>query len=259
MAPTSLLHYTDTGSGMPVILIHGFCESNAFWKDFAGHLSPRFRVIAIDLPGFGESPLKKKDITIEYMADRVHDVVKHLNIDQCVMIGHSLGGYVTLAFAEKYEDKLKGIGLFHSTVFADSPEKRKNRNKTAEFVEKHGSAVFAESFVPSLFYEPNLEKFKDTVTWLKTIAASTPAEGIIAATKAMRDRKGRTEVLKNIKVPVLFIIGEEDKAVPLDASLEMASFPSKSVKHILADTGHMGMFEKKEETLKIVEDFLGLL
>jgi pimeloyl-ACP methyl ester carboxylesterase len=193
------------------------------------------------------------------MADKVHDTLLHLNIDKCAMIGHSLGGYVTLAFAEKYEANLKGIGLFHSSAFPDSPEKRKNRNKTAEFVERNGSEAFSQSFVPSLFYEPNLERFKDTVSWLKTIAANTPSESIIAATKAMRDRKNRIDVLKKIKVPVLFIIGEEDKAVPLDASLEQAAFPAKAVKHILSDTAHMGMFEKKEETLKIVEDFLMLL
>jgi pimeloyl-ACP methyl ester carboxylesterase len=259
MTSPAALSYTEKGSGLPVVLIHGFCESKEVWKDFQEILSSKFRVICPDLPGFGQSPLKKKEITIEYMADKVHDLLKELGIEKSVVIGHSLGGYVTLAYAEKYESSLLGIGLFHSTAFPDSPEKKKNRMKTIEFVEKHGSEVFADSFIPSLFFEPNKEKLKDTISWLKQIAGATPAEGIIAASKAMRERKNRTEVLKNIKVPVLFIIGEEDGAVPLDASLEQASMPDKSVKHILSETGHMGMFEKKDDSLKIVEEFLMLL
>lgn len=254
-----MLKYKESGTGFPLLLIHGFCESKELWKDFQQVLSKNYRVISLDLPGFGESPLKKKEITLEYMAEKVNDLLVHLEVDQCVMIGHSLGGYVTLAFAEKYEQKLKGMGLFHSSAFPDSPEKRKSRNKTIEFIEKNGSEVYAESFVSGLFHEPNRDQLKEVIEWVTAMAAATPKESIIATTKAMRDRKNRIDVLKNIKAPVLFIVGENDPAIPLDASLEQVSMPAKSVKHILSETGHMGMFEKKEETLKIVEDFLMVL
>lgn len=253
------LSYNDTGSGYPVVLIHGFCESKEIWKDFQETLSERYRVIVPDLPGHGASPLKKKDITIEYMAEKINDLLVHLEITDCVMIGHSLGGYVSLAFAEKYGSKLKGLGMFHSTAYPDSPEKRKSRNKTIEFIEKHGTEAFAGSFVAPLFYAPNRDSMKTTIDWLINTVSSTPKESIIATIKAMRERKGRINVLKEIKAPVLFIIGEEDTAVPLEASLEQASVPAKSVKQILSETGHMGMFEKREETLKIVEDFLMVL
>jgi pimeloyl-ACP methyl ester carboxylesterase len=259
MSAPSLINYSDTGSGIPVVFLHGFCESKEFWNDFKDSLSSKFRIICPDLPGFGESPLRKKEITIEYMADKVHDLLNHLGIDKCIMIGHSMGGYVTLAFAEQYAESLTAIGLFHSTAFPDSQEKRKARNKTIEFIEKHGPQAFADSFVAPLFYEPNRQRLKETIEWLKSVVAGTSPEGIIAAVKAMRDRKNRTEVLSNIKVPVLFIIGEQDSAVPLDASLEQASMPNKAVKHVLSGCGHMGMFEKPEETLKIVEDFLSVV
>ena len=259
MSSTPALSYNDLGNGYPVVLIHGFCESKELWKDFEQKFSADYRIISPDLPGFGNSPLKKKDITIEYLAEKVNDLLVHLGIEQCVMIGHSLGGYVALAFAEKYERKLKGLGLFHSTAFPDSAEKRKARNKTIEFLEKHGVEAFATSFVPPLFYPPNREPLKDTIQRLIEIVSSTSKESIIATIKAMRDRKSRIDVLKEIKAPVLFIIGEEDGAIPLDASLEQAAIPAKAVKNILPNTGHMGMFEKKEETLKILEDFLMVL
>jgi pimeloyl-ACP methyl ester carboxylesterase len=193
------------------------------------------------------------------MADKINELLIHLGIEQCVIIGHSLGGYVSLAFAEKYEHKLKGLGLFHSTAFPDSAEKRKTRNKTIEFLEKHGVEAFASSFVPPLFYPPNRELLKAAIQRQIEIVCSTAKESIIAAVKAMRDRKSRIDVLKKIKAPVLFIIGEEDTSVPLDASLEQAALPAKSVKHILSGAAHMGMFERKDETLKIVEDFLMVL
>jgi pimeloyl-ACP methyl ester carboxylesterase len=259
MDKNSPLAYREYGSGFPVFLIHGFCESKEIWKDFAPHLSSNFRIICPDLPGFGESHLKKKEISIEYMAEKLRELLDFLKLEKCIMIGHSLGGYVTLAFAEEYEERLRAFGLFHSTAFPDSAEKKRMRNKTIDFVEKHGSAEFAKNFVPGLFYENNQEKLRDTIEWLKDIASSASPEGIIAATKAMRERKSRTDVLKNSKVPVLFIIGEEDPAVPLESSLDLASMPGKAVKHILPDTGHMGMFEAKEETLKIIEEFLMLV
>ncbi|MBX9852595.1 MAG: alpha/beta hydrolase [Cytophagaceae bacterium] len=259
MSLQPVLNYNDVGNGFPVILVHGFCESKELWKDFEKELSQKYRVICPDLPGFGKSPLKKKEFNIRYLADKINELLTDLNISECVMIGHSLGGYVTLAFAEKYEKKLKGIGLFHSTAYPDSPEKKKARNKTIEFIEKHGVETFASSFVPPLFYEKNREPLKETIDWLISVTGSTSKESIIATIKAMRERKNRIEILKNIKVPVLFIIGEEDSAIQLDASLEQASFPDKAVKHILSGTGHMGMFERKEDTLKIVQDFLMLL
>ena len=254
-----VLIYNDVGNGFPIVLIHGFCESKELWKDFEKALSQNYRVISPGLPGFGKSPLKKKDFNIRYLADKINDLLTELNISECAMIGHSLGGYVTLAFAEKYEKKLKAIGLFHSTAYPDSPEKKKARNKTIEFIEKHGVETFASTFVPPLFHEKHREALKETIDWLTSVAATTSKESVIATLKAMRERKTRIEVLKNIKVPVLFIIGEDDSAIQLDASLEQASFPDKAVKHILSETGHMGMFERKEETLKIVQDFLMLL
>ncbi|MFL5728399.1 MAG: alpha/beta fold hydrolase, partial [Cytophagaceae bacterium] len=130
-----MLHYTESGRGKTIVLVHGFCESQEIWKKTQAALSAHYRVICPDLPGFGKSPLKVKDISIAYYAEMIKELLAFLNVEKCCMIGHSLGGYITLAFAEKYSAMLSSFGLFHSTAFADSPEKKENRNKTIQFIQ----------------------------------------------------------------------------------------------------------------------------
>jgi pimeloyl-ACP methyl ester carboxylesterase len=255
----SQLSYNDNGAGNILVLLHGFCESKAVWKDFEPSLSKKFRVICPDLPGFGESPLNKTNISIEYYAEVIHDLLKELNISKCTLIGHSLGGYVALAFAEKYPSLLNGLGLFQSTAFPDSEEKKEGRNKTIKFLEKHGVKMFAESFVAPLFYQQNREKLQKDIDFMTSIATGSSLNGVIEATKAMRDRKDRIHVLKNINVPVLFIAGQEDTVIPLEKTLEQCALPNDSHVHFLSGTGHMGMFERKKETIKIVEGFINFI
>lgn len=118
------MHYKVSGTGTPIVLIHGFCENSSIWKDLEKVLSDNYQVISVDLPGFGQSPLDNSDLTLDNVATILHDFLKQLKISSCFMIGHSLGGYITLSFAKKYSDMLLGFGLFHSTTFADSEEKR---------------------------------------------------------------------------------------------------------------------------------------
>jgi pimeloyl-ACP methyl ester carboxylesterase len=255
----SQLSYNDNGKGNTLVLIHGFCESKELWKDFEIILSKKFRVITPDLPGFGGSPLRKTNISIEYYADMIYDLLKELKINKCTIIGHSLGGYITLALAEKYPSILNGFGLFQSTAFADSEEKKEGRNKTINFLQKHGVKVFAHSFVAPLFHLVNRERLKNEIEFMTSIASSSSLEGVIEASMAMRDRKERTDVLKTTQVPVLFIAGKDDSVVPLEKTLEQCSLPKDCYTCFLSDTGHMGMFERKNETIKIIDGFLGLL
>jgi len=251
----SLLSYRDEGNGTPLVLVHGFCESKEVWKDFSAILSSKFRVITPDLPGFGESKLEDPNTSMDYYADKLHALLNHLNIHKCILVGHSLGGYIGLAFAEKYEHRLWGLGLFHSTAFEDTQEKKDNRDRTIKFVEKHGVEAFASTAVTPLFYPPKREELKKEIELMIRIAAGSSKEGVIAAAQAMRDRKDRTNVLKKIKCPVLVVVGKEDQAVTLEKSLQQCCLPHHSVVHFLADAAHMGMFERKKDTLKIVEGF----
>jgi pimeloyl-ACP methyl ester carboxylesterase len=255
----SQLSYNDNGKGNVVVLIHGFCESKKIWAAFEAFLSKKYRVLCPDLPGFGESPLRAEGISIEYYAELIADLLKELNIKKCTLIGHSLGGYIALAFAEKYPSLLNGFGLFQSTAFADSEEKKEGRDKTILFLKKHGVKLFAQSFVAPLFHQASREKLKNDIDFMTSIASSSTLEGTIEASKAMRDRKERIEVLKNSQVPVLFIAGKEDTVVPLSKSLEQCSLAQDNHVYFLSGTAHMAMFERKNETIKIVDNFISFI
>lgn len=258
MDPKSPLPHFDIGSGeKTLILVHGFCETKNFWKGFAEDLLPDIRIIIPDLPGFGESLLHSTDkVSIEFYADKLNELLEWLKISSCTMLGHSMGGYVTLAFAEKHPSKVEKIGLFHSTAYEDTPQKKDNRNRTIEFIQKHGMEKFGSSFVAPLFFHKNRDQLKEEINFLSNEASSCNQAAVIAATEAMRERKDRAQVLKEINIPVLFIIGEEDPAVPLEKSMEQSKLAQQAEVHLLPKTGHMGMFERKKQTIQIVKAFV---
>jgi len=250
-----MLAYNDRGNGYPIVLIHGFCEDKSIWKYIEEGLAKNFRIISPDLPGFGESRLEETEVSMEFFAEKIKALLDKLKITKCVMVGHSLGGYVGLAFAEKYENNLDGLGLFHSTAFEDSEDKKENRLKAIEFIQKHGVIQFSKSFVPPLFSLKNRDLYKKEIIELIQVASTTSEIGVIETTKAMRVRKERIHVLKSTKVPVLFIVGKLDGAVPIEKSLEQCYLPKHSIVHFLEEVGHMGMIENKALTEKIILNF----
>lgn len=249
-----MLNYKVTGQGSVVVLLHGFCEDLSLWNHIHDYLSG-YTVVSVDLPGFGKSELLT-EMTMNTMSDAVDELLQKLEIEKCVMIGHSLGGYVALDFAEKYATKLSGLGLFHSTVFEDSEEKKENRNKTFDFISKHGVANFANSFVGTLFYPENRGQFKSKIEELSEVVKNTSQEAVLQTTVAMRDRKSQEKTLKELKVPVLYLIGKEDQAVPLQKSLEQCYLPQNSVVHFYENVAHMGMFEERDKTNRAINNFI---
>lgn len=249
------LSYYEAGTGFPVVLLHGFMESQEIWTGVREKLSSSFRIIVPDMPGFGESHFNRNYESVEAMAEEVQKLLQSLQIKECIIIAHSLGGYVTLAFAEKFSHMLKGMGLFHSTAFADSDEKKQNRDKTADFIDKHGVPAFAQNFVQSLFYKERKEELSDFIEQVYQIALHTPKETAVAVTKAMRNRPDRSHVLEEAVYPVLFIAGKADEAVPLEKSKEMFYLPKNALIQLLDETAHMGMFERPEETYFMLEQF----
>lgn len=250
--------FESSGQGPAVVLLHGFLENRTIWKNFARRLSTSFRVITIDLPGIGESDHFADNLSIDDMAETVHAVLKSVKVNSCVMAGHSMGGYVTLAFAEKYPRMLRGFVLFHSHAGADSPEAAENRERTIAVVEKdhHG---FIKNFIPGLFDPANVKKFSREIAELGQMADKTPKEGIIAALRGMKIRPDRQHVLMNAKVPVLFIIGKNDSRVPLEVIMPQALLPAHSEVLLLDHTGHMGFIEAKEKTFSCIKSFAARL
>jgi pimeloyl-ACP methyl ester carboxylesterase len=251
------LAYLEQGTGEAIILIHGFCESKAIWQAMMPELSKQYRVIALDLGGFGESSELLPEIpSIMSLADQVNELLLSLQIDKCVMIGHSLGGYVSLAFGDKYTEKLQGLGLFHSTALADSDEKRKTRNNVIEFVEKNGVEPYINNFVEPLFYSGRKAEMQSSIGFVKNIALQTSSKALIETVKAMRDRKNRTNVLAKVDCPVMFIIGREDTSVVFESYADQIVLPLEASIHIINRCGHMGMFEFPKETLAMMKHFV---
>lgn len=253
------LFYSESGTShldAPLVLLHGFCETHEIWTRFERSLSRNCRVLCPDLPGFGKSPLPAGNFELPDVAEVLHDWLKEQGIPRCILLGHSLGGYVSLAFLEKYPHMVEGIGLMHSTAYADSEEKKKTRDNVIRFVEKHGVEKFIDSFVPLLFYNENRGKLKKEIEELLAIARHTPKESLIAYTRAMQQREDRLEELKHFKKPILYIVGEEDNSVPLEDSKKQIKTLSNYEVHILKETGHMGMYEKPEESLEIIRNFV---
>lgn len=247
------IHFFEKGKGHPLVLIHGFCETGNMWTDFAEALSNEFRVICPDLPGIGVSSIAGDRISLEEVAVSLEEWMEANQVENPIVIGHSLGGYVSLALLELMGNRIKAIGLFHSTAFADDGEKKEIRNRTIAFLRKYGVEKFVTSFVPPLFSENRREELSKEIELAIEDGKRSTLNGLIAYAGAMRDRKERLDVLKVYSGPKLLIAGTEDNAVKIDASRAQKDVFSHYFE--LRGVGHMGMIESKEETLKIVRDF----
>ena len=189
------------------------------------------------------------------MAEEVHNILEILGVNKCVMVGHSLGGYVSLAFASKHPSFLKGLVLLHSHAEDDNEEEKLFRDRTVEIVEKDKSSFIAQ-FTPSLFAPDNVEKHKKEIEWLKSIALENPKEGITAALKGMRNRANHLETVKKLKMPVLVIAGDQDSRIPLE-KVKKQFAAIKTVKlEIIKNCGHMGFVEAGDTVFDLIRSLL---
>jgi pimeloyl-ACP methyl ester carboxylesterase len=252
----SSIYYRTAGEGETVILIHGFGEDSSIWDGLIPHLQNDYRLIVPDLVGSGRSTGNTDAISMESMAEDINRLLESEEIESCYMIGHSMGGYITLAFAEKFPGKLKGLGLFHSTAYADSDEKKVGRKKNIDFIEKHGSAKFLEQANPNLFSDQSKKEKPQLVKEFIDRHSNFSSSSLVAYTEAMMNRADRTEVLKSFQNPVLLIIGEHDTAIPIEQSLKLCRIADFAYIYIAAHSGHLGMLEEPEFCLKAMQDFL---
>ena len=250
------IFYRLEGSGPVVVLIHGFAEDGMIWKNQASFLQNNFRVIIPDLPGSGNSEGYEEMLTMDDYSVIIKNILDKESIDKCIIVGHSMGGYIALAFAEKYPEDLTAFGLFHSTAFADIEEKKAARKKGIEFIKKHGAAAFIRQSTPNLFSTNTKEKKPAIIADLIQQYDNFRPASLVSYYEAMMLRPDRTSVLQNFHKPILFIIGQEDNAVPLEKSLKQSYMPSVSHIHILKNTGHMGMLESSDESNKFLYSFI---
>lgn len=248
--------YRIEGKGNPLLLIHGFGEDSHIWDNQAAFLKEQYLLILPDLPGTGNSQMIVHSIqekgnttpfssvvSIDDYADCLYALLLHEDIKQCVMLGHSMGGYITLAFAQLFPQMLTGFGLIHSSALADTEEKKANREKGIETMEQGGAYAFFKNSIPNLFAgsfkETNPEKINTLIEATKYFSAKACQQYL----NAMINRPDRTEVLKKTPLPVLFVIGTEDTAAPLNDVIKQTYLPKSVIVHVLENTGHMSMLE----------------
>jgi pimeloyl-ACP methyl ester carboxylesterase len=248
--------YRTAGEGYPVMLLHGFAEDGTIWQNQIQYLAKSYHLIIPDLPGSGNSPFNAELETVDDFADCIKFILEKEQIFSCTVIGHSFGGYITLAFAEKYREIVDALGPFHSTAYADSEEKKSARRKGIDFIRKHGSGEFIRQSVPNLFAQHFNKANPELVDELIKRYNNFSPDSLVSYYNAMMKRADRTQVLKNFMKPVLFVAGELDNAVPIEHSLRQSYLPELCYFHILINTAHMGMFENTSLSNEICNDFL---
>lgn len=247
------IHFTSNGSGRVVVLLHGFLENLSMWEDIISKLSDRYRVISIDLLGHGKSENIGYIHSMEDQALMIKFVLDTLNLRRYILIGHSMGGYVSLAFAQHFSENIKGLCLMNSTPLADSPEKKINRERAIEAV-KINHKTFVRMSVPNLFAPYNHTKYKEHISIIINEAIQMQPQGIIASLEGMKLRKNSVDELKKIDVPTQIIIGQNDGAINIEETLK--SVENTATEIIIFPDGHMSHIENQLELIETLEQFI---
>lgn len=250
------VNYRLSGSGIPIVLLHGYLESVEIWNGFGAKLSNTFKVLMIDLPGHGKSASLGEMNRMEDMATVINMLTGKLGFHKFFLIGHSLGGYVTLAFLELFAEKLLGFSLFHSHPFADSPETIEKRKREIELIRQNKKELICQVNIPNAFANENLAKFKVEIDLAKEIAVKTSDDGIIATLRGMMQRPDRSQLFKETSLPFLWILGEKDNYIPYPETTKKVSVPLNTSLVVLQNSGHMGFLEEEKQSLKAVEEFI---
>jgi pimeloyl-ACP methyl ester carboxylesterase len=250
------IHYSDEGAGHTVVLVHGYLETGDVWKDFASLISEKFRVITIDLPGHGHSDIYGEIHSMDFLAEAVCGLLDTLGIEKAFITGHSLGGYVALAFVEEFSSRLTGYCLFHSHPFADSEEALKKREREIMIVKAGKKFLMYPENVQRMFADSNLEGFGEQLEGMKKVASEIPAEGIIAVLKGMMARPSRLKIMEEGRVPCLWVLGSMDNYIPCDMMKQKVRLPVNAELLVLEKSGHLGFIEEKEKSAKALTDFI---
>lgn len=247
------INYTEQGKGSALIMLHGFLENAAMWQKTANDFSKKFRIIAIDLLGHGKTGCLGYMHSMEDMADAVFAVVSELKLRKVTLIGHSMGGYVSLAFAELYPDKIKSIVLINSTARPDSKERIENRNRAIELI-KQNSTMFVNMAINNLFSDEIRPFIQSEIEHTKQEALQTPVQGIIAALEGMKIRIDREVILHFSPYPIALILGTSDPVMPYTETAEQIQ--NTTVELFSLKGGHMLHIEAPQKLSDSIQNFL---
>ena len=239
-----------------LVLLHGYLESMEIWKDIASRLKDDFFLITPDIPGHGLSGVYGDTHDMDELADGIRALLDDLGIRQCHLVGHSMGGYITLSFRENFPQRLLSFTLFHSHCFADPEEKKLNREKEIELIRSGKKELIVNVNIPRLFADIHLGKHSAEIAQAKSIAIKTPDEGIIAILNGMKNRPDRCHLLSQGGIPGLLIAGIHDNLIAKSVVENMMTDSQNITLAELQKSGHMGFVEEKEASLKALRDFI---
>ena len=253
------LDYREAGTGTPVILVHAFALEQTMWDAQVAALKDRYRVITIDMRGFGNSAVVKGTSQMKQMAADVHEVMKALAIDKAIMVGLSMGGYVLFAFYRAFKDAVQALVFADTRATADTEEARANRLRSAEKAEREGAAAIADETTPKLLGDTTLSNHPDLVKRVHTIQAANSPDGIAAAQRGMAARPDSTDLLAEIVCPTLVIVGTEDKLTPPSEAELIHRGIRNSKLRVIEHSGHLSNMETPDEFNKILIEFIDSL
>jgi len=242
------IFYRISGNGPAVFFLHGFGENGDVFFHQVESLKNEFKIIVPDLPGSGQSDRFVGQPGLEIFADVVHEIaLKEIPDEKISLFGHSMGGYTTMAFVEKYAGRLNSFGLLHSSAFDDTEEKKDIRKKSIEFIHKNGGQAFLKTITPDLFSEESRSVNPKLISELLALSNNITDEALVQYYLAMVARPDRSGLLKSSSVPVLFLTGKYDKVVPLETAVKQSHLPHASDLQILEHSGHMGIWEEYDQ------------
>jgi pimeloyl-ACP methyl ester carboxylesterase len=248
--------YSDSGKGSAIVLLHGYLESMEVWDGFKDKLGSEFRVISVDLPGHGLSDIFDESHSMEFMATVVKELIDSLSITKVFITGHSLGGYVALAFLELYPEYLSGYCLFHSHPLPDSPEAIEKRLREIVIVKAGKKHLMYPDNIIKMFAPSNVDKYSEALQRSKEIASRIPGEGIIAVLNGMMKRPSRLSLMEEGRVPCLWILGLMDSYIPCDLIQSKVKLPPNATVVVLKNSGHVGFIEEEDKSLEVIIRFV---
>jgi pimeloyl-ACP methyl ester carboxylesterase len=246
------ISYSDTGKGTTIVMLHGFLENQSMWDNYIATFSKKNRVVTIDLLGHGATECLGYVHTMEDNADAVHAVLSELRIRKVILVGHSMGGYVALAFAELYPEYVKGLVLLNSTATADSKERKRNRDRAIRAV-KQSFVNFISLSIANLFSEENRERLVKEIESVKNKALKTPLQGILASLEGMKIRTDREVLLHLTPFPKLLVLGEKDPVLPHNETKQQVE--NTDVQLVVFPDGHMSTIENEIELTAVLLKF----
>ncbi len=250
-----MVEYSDTGKGSPIVLLHGYLEAKEVWQPLISLLEKEHRIISVDLPGHGRSGVTGEVHSMDFLAGIVKEVICQINEKKVILAGHSLGGYVTLAFVEKYPELLTGYILFHSHGNADTPETVIKRKREIEVVRAGKKDIMCPANISMMFAEKNLTLMPGALQRSKEIASYIPADGIIAMLNGMMMRPSRSGIIEGGTVPLLWILGKWDRYFSPEKAIGNIVLPPNARVVILEESGHLGFIEETELSARIINEF----